>query len=97
MADATQDKGSAPGGVTARPDEGDRYDPLRAALRTARDAFDPNRALLERRAPTAPLVWYIEDTPDMALPRSGPDRGVRTRSADTEAPLRDFDTAAGIV
>lgn len=79
MARARQDKMSDPGAASLRLDEGDRYDPLRIALRTAHDAFDPDRAMLERRAATAPLVWYIEATPDMALPRSVLGADVRTR------------------
>ncbi len=77
MAGGMQDERSAYGAATARPAHEDRYDPLGIALRNARDAFDPDRAVLERRAATAPLIWYIEDTPDMGLPRPGTEPEVR--------------------
>ena len=76
MTRATQERGSAPDPATSLQDA-DRYDPLRIALRNARDAFDPDRAMQERRAPAAPLIWYIEDTPDMALSRTKADPDAR--------------------
>lgn len=96
MARATQEGGSAPDTATLLQDA-DRYDPLRIALRNARDAFDPDRAMRERRAPAAPLIWYIEDTPDMALPRTRAGSDARPRQPDIGAVRGDFDTAAGIV
>ncbi len=75
MAKAKQDMDREAAAATARPEDADRYDPVRSALRSARDAFDPDGATREHRAATAPLVWYIEDTLDMALakPAAGTD------------------------
>ena len=58
--------------TAARSEDAERHDPLRIALRDARDAFDPHCAALEHRAATAPLIWYIEDTPDLILPAPRP-------------------------
>ncbi len=73
MATAMQDKGRGPIAAERSRHEA-HYDLLRIALEDARDAFDPHCAALEQRAATAPLIWYIEDTPDMALPRPRPGR-----------------------
>ncbi len=75
MASAMQDKGHGSVSV-AGSREVERYDPLRIALGNARAAFDPQHAAQERRAATAPLIWYIEDMPDLPRPRA--DRETRT-------------------